>query len=208
MSPRPALATATMLASRTAPAHHVRAASSYPAFSSRTLGTSGRVSSRPASASQRAGAASRTLGRADPAQIHRRTFGFSSIAASSSMPAVVAAAGAAQAQPSGPNDLLVVGPGVLGSYLGKLWTEAFPGAAVAGQTNTPTNHPRQAAGRMVPTALWPLRLCTTPPVHHCMRWGGRGRQARRRGWPPLPLPRCSRLAFSACLSREAPLTQG
>jgi hypothetical protein len=38
-------------------------------------------------------------------------------------------------------DLLVVGPGVLGGYLGKLWADGKLGS-VTGQTNTTTNHPR------------------------------------------------------------------
>ena len=39
-------------------------------------------------------------------------------------------------------DLLVIGPGVLGSYLGKLWLERHPSATLVGQTNTDTNHER------------------------------------------------------------------
>lgn len=35
-----------------------------------------------------------------------------------------------------------VGPGVLGSYLGKLWLERYPSARVIGQTNTDNNHAR------------------------------------------------------------------
>jgi len=38
--------------------------------------------------------------------------------------------------------LLIVGPGVLGSYAGKLWKDAHPGASVVGLTNTSTNHER------------------------------------------------------------------
>jgi hypothetical protein len=40
----------------------------------------------------------------------------------------------------GARDLLIVGPGVLGSYLGVLWREAFPDATVTAQTNTENNH--------------------------------------------------------------------
>ena len=47
------------------------------------------------------------------------------------------AAGGASGQ-----DLLVVGPGVLGSYVGRLWLEAFPGSTVVGQTNTASSHER------------------------------------------------------------------
>lgn len=39
-------------------------------------------------------------------------------------------------------DLLIVGPGVLGSYVGRLWLEAFPGSTVVGQTNTISSHDR------------------------------------------------------------------
>lgn len=34
------------------------------------------------------------------------------------------------------------GPGVLGSYLGKLWLDEFPSSRVVGQTNSETNHDR------------------------------------------------------------------
>ena len=40
------------------------------------------------------------------------------------------------------SDLLIVGPGVLGSLIGKLWSERHAEAAVVGQTNTETNHER------------------------------------------------------------------
>eukprot|EP00798_Chlamydomonas_sp_ICE-L_P020479 gene20478-27268_t len=39
-------------------------------------------------------------------------------------------------------DLLVVGPGVLGGYLGKIWKEEHPGSSVTGLTNTDANHAR------------------------------------------------------------------
>lgn len=42
----------------------------------------------------------------------------------------------------GKDDLLIVGPGVLGSLIGKLWSEHHTGAVVIGQTNTETNHDR------------------------------------------------------------------
>eukprot|EP00884_Botryococcus_braunii_P000641 jgi/Botrbrau1/10578/Bobra.0358s0001.1 len=45
------------------------------------------------------------------------------------------------------SNLLIVGPGVLGSYLGKLWLEQHPSAVVVGQTNSTTNHEKlQALG--------------------------------------------------------------
>jgi len=40
---------------------------------------------------------------------------------------------------------LIVGPGVLGSYLGKLWLDEHPGATVVGQTNSTTSHDRLTA---------------------------------------------------------------
>ena len=40
------------------------------------------------------------------------------------------------------SDLLIVGPGVLGSYLGKMWKEQQPAAIVTGQTNSTANHER------------------------------------------------------------------
>jgi hypothetical protein len=48
----------------------------------------------------------------------------------------MAAAGA------GSKDLLIVGPGVLGAYAGKLWKEAFPSSTVVAQTNTTNSHER------------------------------------------------------------------
>ena len=44
----------------------------------------------------------------------------------------------------GEHDLLIAGPGVLGSLLGKLWKDAHPMAEVVGQTNSDTNHQRWA----------------------------------------------------------------
>jgi len=40
------------------------------------------------------------------------------------------------------DSLLVVGPGVLGGLVGKLWREAHGDCTVVGQTNTDTNHTR------------------------------------------------------------------
>lgn len=40
------------------------------------------------------------------------------------------------------HDLLVVGPGVLGSRAGVLWKEAYPSATVMAQTNTDSSHER------------------------------------------------------------------
>ena len=46
------------------------------------------------------------------------------------------------------HDLLVVGPGVLGGYLGKLWKDTNAGSSVVGLTNTTNSHDRQAWVRM------------------------------------------------------------
>ena len=56
--------------------------------------------------------------------------------------AAVAAAGGGGGGGKSPSshDLLVVGPGVLGSYLGKLWLDEHPGAAVMSQTNSADRH--------------------------------------------------------------------
>ena len=52
----------------------------------------------------------------------------------------MAAAGASS------HDLLIVGPGVLGSYAGKLWRESFPDATVVAQTNSDASHDRWGTG--------------------------------------------------------------
>lgn len=52
------------------------------------------------------------------------------------------ASGSGAAKAPSSNDLLIVGPGVLGSYLGKLWLEQYPDATVVGQTNSDANHDR------------------------------------------------------------------
>lgn len=46
------------------------------------------------------------------------------------------------ASTANPSDLLVVGPGVLGGYAGKLWKESHPECVVVGQTNSTSNHDR------------------------------------------------------------------
>lgn len=58
------------------------------------------------------------------------------------LPTFVPSASASAAGSVAPSsrDLLVVGPGVLGSVLGKLWLDSFPGAKVVGLTNTTNNH--------------------------------------------------------------------
>eukprot|EP00882_Tetradesmus_deserticola_P005686 GHRQ01005987.1.p1 GENE.GHRQ01005987.1~~GHRQ01005987.1.p1 ORF type:complete len:367 (+),score=182.69 GHRQ01005987.1:259-1359(+) len=40
------------------------------------------------------------------------------------------------------HDLLIVGPGVLGSFMGTLWKQQYPTATVTAQTNTESNHER------------------------------------------------------------------
>lgn len=91
----------------------------------------------------------------------------SASAASASLPQSVI-----PASPSG-DDLLIVGPGVLGSYLGLLWKTKHPQANVVGQTNTTTSHeklkslgiaPRtneEAAGSS--SAKYPRVLFAAPP---------------------------------------------
>lgn len=48
-------------------------------------------------------------------------------------------------------DLLVVGPGVLGSYLAAQWRARYPSAAAVAQTNTTNNHARCAAWMLLHT---------------------------------------------------------
>ena len=43
------------------------------------------------------------------------------------------------------DSLLIVGPGVLGGLVGKLYKEENPSSSVIGQTNTETNHKRYAS---------------------------------------------------------------
>lgn len=49
---------------------------------------------------------------------------------------------------SSSRDLLIVGPGVLGSYLGTLWKQEFPESTVTAQTNTDSNHERYNCGHL------------------------------------------------------------
>lgn len=60
---------------------------------------------------------------------------------SSRLTTVAAGDNRTQLQPSH-KDLLVVGPGVLGSYVGILWQQQHPSATVVGQTNSTANHAR------------------------------------------------------------------
>jgi hypothetical protein len=54
---------------------------------------------------------------------------------------VLAAPGSNSAAPtSSSSRLLIVGPGVLGSYLGKLWLDENGQGTVVGQTNSTNNH--------------------------------------------------------------------
>ena len=50
-------------------------------------------------------------------------------------------------------DLLIAGPGVLGSLLGKLWKDAHSMAEVVGQTNSDANHQRWALVVFMPAPL-------------------------------------------------------
>lgn len=81
---------------------------------------------------------------------------------------MVAAAASAPAGCS--HDLLVVGPGVLGSYLGKMWAEAYPGSSVVGLTNTDASHTRLTAMGLTPATKatlgdkrFPYVLFSAPP---------------------------------------------
>ena len=49
------------------------------------------------------------------------------------------------AAPSTSSSLLICGPGVLGSYLAKLWLDEYGPGTVTGQTNTTNNHPALSA---------------------------------------------------------------
>jgi hypothetical protein len=70
---------------------------------------------------------------------------------------------------SGQHDLLIVGPGVLGSHLGVLWREAFPGATVTAQTNSDNNHAKYeewkglVAVTAAPCTWW--QTCITTPTN-------------------------------------------
>lgn len=70
---------------------------------------------------------------------HRRQSAAMPVSSAGDMAA--AAEGAEGKQPSS-YDLLIVGPGVLGSYVGKLWLDDHPDVTVVGQTNTTSNHDR------------------------------------------------------------------
>ncbi len=53
------------------------------------------------------------------------------------------------------------GPGVLGSYLGTVWREQHPSAAVVGLTNSTTNHERCGIGTLLAS---PYLQATSPPA--------------------------------------------
>lgn len=58
-------------------------------------------------------------------------------------------------------ELLIVGPGVLGSYLGKLWIDK--GGSVTGRTNTTNNHPRCDFHTAQTQALYRLKALGIAP---------------------------------------------
>ncbi|KAK9902760.1 hypothetical protein WJX75_005123 [Coccomyxa subellipsoidea] len=69
-----------------------------------------------------------------------------------------------------PKNLLIVGPGVLGSYLGKLWLERYPAARVVGQTNSDASHDRLRTLNIQPrtkdvagTENFPFVVFAAPP---------------------------------------------
>jgi hypothetical protein len=78
------------------------------------------------------------------------------------------ASGSGAAKAPSSNDLLVVGPGVLGSYLGKLWLEQYPAATVVGQTNSDANHDRWL---MLAHFQWHHACCFVVHVWLESRWG-------------------------------------
>eukprot|EP00898_Chlorokybus_atmophyticus_P001899 jgi/Chlat1/270/Chrsp1S03156 len=57
---------------------------------------------------------------------------------------------AATAKQTTADDLLIVGPGVLGTMIAKLWLAGFPHARVIGQTNTENSHERLRALGVIP----------------------------------------------------------
>lgn len=72
-------------------------------------------------------------------------------------------------KPSG-QDLLIVGPGVLGSYVGMLWQQQYSSANVVGQTNSTTNHDRLRQMKIEPRTKegsndrkFPYVLFSAPP---------------------------------------------
>lgn len=65
------------------------------------------------------------------------------VVAQSGMERVVTAAATGNGsggEGSSSNRLLIVGPGVLGSYLGKLWVDSNGAGSAVGQTNSTNNH--------------------------------------------------------------------
>lgn len=91
----------------------------------------------------------------------------------------------AAADIGGSSDLLIVGPGVLGAYAGKLWKEAFPAATVVAQTNTTASHARcgaQAQG-------WKsLHACRQPTLRSCRAARTRCRRRETCGVSSPPHP--------------------
>lgn len=83
---------------------------------------------------------------------------------------MICSATSASSTPSS-HQLLIVGPGVLGSYLGKLWLDKYGPGTVTGETNTPNNHeklkqigitPRTKA-EADPTQNFPFVAYAAPP---------------------------------------------
>lgn len=101
-------------------------------------------SPRPFSSANRSGSSAKGLlastgTSAAAAAASRRQF----LAASGALSASVGrGASVVMAAAASSQDLLIVGPGVLGSYLGVLWKEAYPNCTVTAQTNTTNSHGR------------------------------------------------------------------
>jgi hypothetical protein len=77
---------------------------------------------------------------------------------------VMAAAASNGGSVASSDRLLIVGPGVLGSYLGKLWMNEKGADTVVGQTNSTTNHAKCA--RWLPCWMPALAVGVFIPIHH------------------------------------------
>ena len=99
-------------------------------------------------------------------------------AAPSPMPSASrVAASSPSTPPSSPDDLLVIGPGVLGGLVAARWAAAHPAARVVGQTNSDAAHARltalgvaprvnadaEAVGGEAGQGPWPHVLFSAPP---------------------------------------------
>eukprot|EP00879_Flechtneria_rotunda_P005880 GHRR01006186.1.p1 GENE.GHRR01006186.1~~GHRR01006186.1.p1 ORF type:complete len:376 (+),score=78.33 GHRR01006186.1:170-1297(+) len=116
------------------------AASSVPFAARHNSSSHPFTSSRPAQPRQAA------TGLLQPSSTKRQLIAISTLL-SLSVPRGSLVCMAAQA---GSHNLLIVGPGVLGSYMGTLWKHEFPDSTVTAQTNTETNHERLSKMGLTP----------------------------------------------------------